>query len=383
MKFNISELKQLVSKISLSVEKSNLNPKSGWIEIEADNESINFKVSNLDYYLEASLFSETYIEDEDVFHVTVLAETFIPLISKLEEDFVDISERMNSLILKTDKSEYAFPIIKEAGKVKCLDVIDFNPTTIPIKVDGKMLSSVATINSKGLLGAMVVHDYQQFIYVDNTGAITFTENMYVNDFEKPSTEEFKMLLTVTQAQLLDIFKNEEDIEIEFEQLPTYGNKGQTTTNKVKISNANISLIMITQDMSMVESFPSIRLRAIAANELDTHVIVDKKALDKALARLMVFDKKFDINVIDYSKIIFRENEMELISIKNKNFEKLPYISSQNVVEHETVIRFADLVKQLKLVTTKDLDISFGTRSAIVFNSGNIKQIIPEIKLKNN
>ena len=75
--------------------------------------------------------------------------------------------------------------------------------------------------------------------------------------------------------------------------------------------------------------------------------------------------------------------LELISIKNKNFEKLPYISSQNVVEHETVIRFADLVKQLKLVTTKDLDISFGTRSAIVFNSGNIKQIIPEIKLKNN
>ena len=95
---------------------------------------------------------------------------------------------------------------------------------------------------------------------------------------------------------------------------------------------------------------------------------------------MVFDKKFDITVMDYSKIVFHENELELISVKNKNFEKIQYINSQNAIEHESIIRFADLIKQLKAITSKELNISYGSRPAIVINS-EIKQIIPEIRLK--
>jgi D-lyxose ketol-isomerase len=140
------------------------------------------------------------------------------------------------------------------------------------------------------------------------------------------------------------------------------------------------LILTTQDQNKVDKFPSIKLRALAENIEQTHVVIDKKQLDKALARLMVFDKKFDITVMDYSKIVFKDNEMELVSIKNKNFEKIPYISSQNVVNHESIIRFADLVKQLRAIVSKDIDISFGSRPAIVLNS-NIKQVIPEIRLK--
>ena len=68
-----------------------------------------------------------------------------------------------------------------------------------------------------------------------------------------------------------------------------------------------------------------------------------------------------------------------MSVKNKNSEKLKYISSQNVVEHESMIRFADLVKQLKAITSKEVDISYGSRPAIVLN-GNVKQLIPEIRV---
>jgi hypothetical protein len=86
--------------------------------------------------------------------------------------------------------------------------------------------------------------------------------------------------------------------------------------------------------------------------------------------------------MDYSKLVFKQNELELVSIKNKNFEKIPYISSQNVVEHESIIRFADLVKQLKAINSKEIDISYGSRPAIVINS-NIKQVIPEIMVRGN
>lgn len=381
MKLDIKDLKSLVSKLNLAIEKSKVNPKSGWIELEADNESVNFKVSNYDYYLEVSVLANEFISDEDKFHVTILADTFIPLISKLDVNEVNVYEKLNSLIVETDNSSYTFPVIKELGKTKCLDVIEFNPTDGGFQIDSRDLESIANVNANGIADSIITKDIQQFIYVDNVGALTFTENIYVNDFKYPTSGEFKFLLNVTQAKLLNIFKGENIVLLDIEQEETY-DTCQTLSNKISLSNDKIRLVMITQQQDIVDRFPSIRLRALAENDENTHIVVDKKLLDKALTRLMVFDKKFDITVMDYSKLVFKENELELVSIKNKNFEKIPYISSQNVVEHESIIRFADLVKQLKAVTSKEIDISYGSRPAIVINS-NVKQVIPEIHIRGN
>ena len=380
MKLNINELKKLTNKLNMAIEKSKLNPKSGWIELDANTEGICFKVSNYDYYMEAYISAESYVDESNTFNATVLAETFIPLVSKLDVETIDIYEKLNALIIDTNTSSYTFPIIKELGITKKLDTIDFNATTNSFTVDSNILTSIADTNAKGLIDSIYSSDIQQYIYVDKNGAITFTENMYVNDFKIDTNNvNFKILLTATQAKLLEIFKNEKDITITLEQLPTYEEE-QTVTNKVKISNNSITLILITKPESYVARFPSIKLRALAENDGQTYITIDKKQLDKALARLMVFDKKFDITVMDYSKIVFHENELELISVKNKNFEKIQYISSQNAIEHESIIRFADLIKQLKAITSKELNISYGSRPAIVINS-EIKQIIPEIRLK--
>ena len=374
MKLNIKDLKELMTKISLAIEKSKVNPKSGWIEIETVSDKLNFKVSNYDYYLQASVNAEV----DSALHVTILADTFIPLVAKLDEDTIDIEEKLNALVITTSSSTYNFPVIKELGKTKTLDKIEFNATTSPINVSGVDLATIAYTNANGLMGAIYSKDIQQYIYIDNLGAITFTENIYVNNFANKIDGEFKMLLTSTQARLLEIFSNEENVTMEFEHKPTF-NDTPTETNKVCIKSPSAQLILVAQDMSKTESFPSIKLRTLADNPEQTHIVVDKKALDKALARLMVFDKKFDITVLDYSKLVFKENELELISIKNKNVEKIPYISSQNVIEHESMIRFADLVKQLKAITSKEIDISYGSKPAIVIN-GNIKQLIPEIRV---
>ena len=126
-------------------------------------------------------------------------------------------------------------------------------------------------------------------------------------------------------------------------------------------------------------FISIKLRALAENDGQTYITIDKKQLDKALARLMVFDKKFDITVMNYSKLVFKKDCVALVSIKNKNVEKVTYINSVNAYEHESIIRFADLVKQLKAITSREIDISYGNTPAIAINSGNLIQLIPEIQ----
>lgn len=379
MILNIKDLKKLVSKISIAVEKSKINPKSGWIEIMTLDNKLVFKVSNSDYYLTASID----IKDNncgDSIHVTLLAETFIPLISKLDCEEIELSEVLNSLVLKTSTNSYTFPLIKELGKTKILDEIKFcSNEDFVANLNGDDLASVAEINSKGLVSAICARPVQSYIYIDNLGAITYTENIYINSFRYPYVDNnFKILLTYTQSKLLDIFSGIDNVYIEFEHLPTF-NESPTRTNKVKFYTDSIMLIVIAKDMDITETFPSIRLRQNVDFNSDSHVVVDKKLLDKALSRLMIFDKVFDASILDYSKIIFKSNELELVSIKNKNIERVPYIRSTNVVEHESMIRFDDIVKQLKAVTDKELDISYGTKPAIVFNCA-VKQLIPEIRL---
>ena len=374
IKINISELKKVVSKINLAVEKTKLNPKSGWIELESlSSDKMIIKVANYDYYLESyiPIFCEEYDDDSKI-HATVTAETFIPLVSKLEDEYVDVCERLNALIFKTSKSEYTFPIIKELGVVKSVTPIKFNTVGCTRNIlTGKMLSSIADTNAKGLIDSIFSKEIQQFIYVDNNGAITFTENIYINDFNQLG--DFKFLLNATQAKLLQVFGDYDDVEILVENVENY-----EQSIKVKFVVDNIELIMITQSKEMTDKFPAIKLRELASAVSETHAIIDKKQLDKALARLMVFDKKFDINVMNYSKLVFGEDSLTLVSIKNKNYEVIPYKEGTNTYEHESMIRFADIVNQLKAINTPTIDISYGDSPAIVIN-GNIKQLIPEIQ----
>lgn len=374
IKINISELKEILSKLNLAVEKTKINPKAGWIELETTVDSVmTIKVGNYDYYLESSM----PISGAESIHATITADTFIPLVSKLDVDEVNMCERMNALVFATDTSEYTFPIIKELNKVKSIDSIAFNVddcSTAAMK--GNDLATVADTNAKGLIDSVFSKDIQQFIYLDNTGALTFTENIYINKFQNPSEQEFKILLNSTQAKLLKAFESFSDVLVEVETTTKYED-----SVKVHISASNkssLSLVLITQPNSIVNKFPSIKIRGLADAVSDTHVVIDKRLFEKALNRLMVFDKKFDITVMNYSKLIFGKNNVKLVSIKNKNYEIVPYMTSSNTVEHESMIRFADIVNQLKAITTKEVDISYGNSPAITLNS-NIKQLIPEIQ----
>lgn len=373
MRVNISELKNIVAKMNLAIEKTKLNPKSGWIELESfEDNTMTLKVSNYDYYLEAKIPIEC--DGSEKIHATVVSDTFVPLVSKLDDDYVEMFERMNALIFATSNSEFTFPIIKEIDEVKSVDVIKFRDVPDTIQMSGEDLSTVATINTKGFLDSLFSNDIQQYIYLDKDGALTYTENLYVNSFKRPGNRDFKILLNVTQAKLLDVFKDFETVDLMIDSTASY-----EYASKVKFRTDSLSLVLVVQSQALTDTFPAIRLRKLAAVSHSTHVILDKKAVDKALARLMVFDKKFGIEVMLYSKLVFKENEVQLVSITNKNFERIPYISSENAFVHESIIRFSDLMKQLKAINSKTLDISYGTTPALAINSGEgLVQLIPEI-----
>lgn len=382
VKINISDLKKVVSKLNVAIEKSKLNPKAGWIELETIDYKLYIKVANYDYYIEVYIpFNVENYSNISRIHATITSDTFIPLISKLDDDYVVFKMQQNNLILCTSASEYTFPIIKEMGKVKSIDSIPFNCSYDSSYLDSNDLVSVFQSNVKGLLDSVFSKEIQQYIYVDNIGAITFTENIYINNFNNKSNINFKFLLNATQAKLFKFFDGFDSIKVDVEKDQEY-----STAYKVKFSsntdNIYFIMIFIVQPIQMCDKFPSIKLRALANAVSNTHIIIDKKKFEKALQRLMVFDKKWDITDMTYSKIEFYENMLKLVSIKNKNYEILDYDSYENSANHESIIRFADLLNQLKAIQGKTLDISYGDSPAIVINSGRLKQLIPEIRRAN-
>ena len=387
IKINIVDLKNIVSKLNLAIEKTKINPKAGWIELEILSEKqMSLKVANFDYYINAKIPIDCNSFDElNHLHVTISADTFVPLVSKLEDQFVYISSGYNCIIFTTDTNEYTFPIITELGKVKCVDRLVYSPISgdNSFELSGQELNSIAESNSRGLVDTIISREIQQFIYIDTLGAITFTENIYINTFntvnkENELTPYTKFLVNCTQAKLLKIFEQFNSVKIDVELFSEESSKKVRFTTSE--NNIYIEMIFVVQSDELTDCFPSIRLRAIADKVRDVHAILDKKTLDKALSRLMVFDKKFDITVLDYSKLVFSSNGLKMISVKNKNYEKVDYIKSENTFDYEAVIRFADLVAQLKAIKTKEIDISYGD-SAIVINSGNLKQLIPENKVE--
>lgn len=385
IKVSIDGLKEVIGKINLAVEKnSKMNPKSGWIEIKTVSEKyMKLRVSNYDYFVEAfvPICCDNYSDDNSI-HATVVAETFIPLVSKLDAKVVTFDEIRNCLVVSSEQSEYTFPIIKEDGKVKTVDVINFDGVScMDTTLTGEEVVSIAESNASGLVDTTFSHDYQQYLYVDNLGAITFTENLYVNEFENPKEDEpFKFLINATQAKLLKIFDGFDTIkvQVEYSDEESYSSAKKVRFVGDEDSLTPVSIVFVVQSDEMTDKFPAIRLRELAKNERMTHAIIDKRLLDKALARLMVFDKKFDKTVLDYSQLEFSEDSVILRSVKNKNFEKIPYTSYQNTVEHKSTIRFADLQNQLKAIKSNTVDVSYGESRAIIINTDKLKQIIPEI-----
>ena len=373
MKISIEKLKNTISRLNIAIEKNKVNPKAGWIEFQAIEDHLFFKVSNFDYYLEAYVPIEE--KSSDLIHAKVSSDTFIPLISKLTGEYVVITQDINTVKLTTAKNEYTFPLIKDMGKVKCLDSISIDLSKSNHGIfSGKDLATISDVNVKGL-DALFIRDIQAYIYVDNQGAITFTENIYVNDFNKPveSEEPLKFLLNLTQAKLMKVFEKSDDVYVNIMQTSPEINSRIQFEDKMN----KIKLIIISKSMNDVLRFPTLKLRQVATQALEAHITVDKKELDKALSRLMVFDKKFDTTILNYSKIEFNEDGLILVSVLNKNYEKLTYIKSDNVFKRTFMIRFADLVKQLKALQANEVSIYYGNSPAIIIDSGT-KVMLPEI-----
>ena len=199
MIIRIEDLKSISQTILTAVDSNELSIITETLELLIKDNVLYMNVTNREYYAQVKL----KMENEEEFHATVNANLFLKLVSQITTDTVEFSIDGNSLVIKAN-GNYKLPLIYDDDKLLELPKINIDNVTAEFDVSGDTLVSILQYNSKQLNVGTISKPVQKMYYVDENGAITFTNGACINNFtlEKP----IKILLNNRLVKLFKLFK---------------------------------------------------------------------------------------------------------------------------------------------------------------------------------
>ncbi len=362
-------LKDVCSKILSAVDNSGLSKITETVELVLENKNLYFQVTNREYFVKVKLVTDI----EDDFHATVHAELFLKLISKMTTESITLDTTDKSLII-VGNGRYELPLVYEGVELLKLPEITIDNVTNTFNIDGSILNSISTHNSKQFLMGEVVNPIQSYYYVDKEGAITFTSGACVNKFTLE--KDVKILLNAKLVKLFKLFKSKTvNFIIGQDQVSS-----EITQTKVKFSTPEIELTAILpMNDDEVNKVPVTAIRNRAYKDYDYTAVINRDELLQAINRLFIFsssstsiDRSFGIFEFGADAVIIKD-------VNKINKETINYSNSIAMSEpYTTVLDFADLKLILETSSDEYVNLSFGDQQAVVCSKNNVYNVIPEI-----
>lgn len=375
------KIKDIANKVAISVDGERTSPISELIELELKNKNLTLKTTNKEYFFKTTIKDVT--NTDEYFHVTVVADTFLTLITKTTSNEIKFEIVNNNLVLYGN-GKYTFPLVLDNDQVVVLPEIEFKETGNEIKfeIDGNILKSIYEFNSRELNKEVAVDPIQKYYYLDNKGALTFVEGACISEFEI-NTTPFKLLLNERLVQLFKLFSGQKvNVTILKEATNINTDDSQVFKNKIKFTIEDSELIAILPDSDLVEKYPSIQIRALANIDYPGQVIISKTLLLEALDRLSIFNRKGSSTKVDLKKcgqLDFSNDSVKIISLKDQNSETIPYLNgSLKPFTFTSYVSLSDLTKHGNISLNDSIILYYGTGDAIMMQRKNLKQVIPEL-----
>lgn len=364
-----TELNYVCSKILSAVDSNGMSEITETLELILVNKILYLQITNREYFIKVKLSTEL----EGDFHATVHADLFLKLISKITTELITLDIDENNLII-SGNGNYKLPMVYEGSELLSLPTIEIVNETNSFTIPGKILNSILIYNSKQFSMGNIINPIQSLYYVDENGAITFTNGATVNKFSLPVS--VKLLLNSKLVKLFKLFKNE-DIRFIIGQDQISSEIIQT---KVKFISSDIELTSILPMNEVeIQKVPVQAIRDRAFKEYDTIAVLNRNELLQAINRLSIFsdsstavDRSFGIFEFGTDKIIIKD-------INKVNSEVVKYSNTIIMSENYTcVIDFNDIKLVLETTSDEFVNLSFGDHQAIVCSRENIYNVIPEI-----
>ena len=309
------------------------------------------------------------------FRATVNATIFLKLISQITTDTIELSVVDNTLVVKGNGT-YKLPLIFDGEELLKLPKIDIENVTAEFAISSDILNSILQYNSKELTKGTISKPVQKLYYVDECGAITFTNGACVNSFSL--SQPVKVLFNNRLVKLFKLFKDG-DVKFTLGYDPISEEIIQT---KVKFENSSVAITAILScDDTLLGSVPVRAIRGRANTEYPHSVNLNKSALIQTISRLTLFNTT-DTFTKPYGTFEFGKDSVVVYDSNKENCETIYYDNDVNSLTEPYVgiFNLADLKTTLETCNESYLCMSFGDGAAMVISRGSVKNVIPEVKL---
>lgn len=365
------DLKDVCSKILTAVDSTELSLVTETLELVATGDMLVVGVTNREYFAEVKL----KLEDVHNFRATVNAMLFLKLISQITTDTIELGVADNSLVVKGNGT-YKLPLIFDGEELLSLPKIHIENKTAEFPISSDILNSILQYNSKELTKGTISKPVQKLYYVDEFGAITFTNGACVNSFSL--SQSIKVLFNNRLVKLFKLFKDDiVKFTLGYDELSE-----EIIQTKVRFETNSVSITAILScDDTLLGSVPVKAIRGRANADYPYSVSINKSALIQTINRLTLFNST-DSFVKPYGTFEFTKDGVVVYDYNKENCEIVHY---DNEVEelnepYTAIFSLGDLKTTLETCTEPYLCMSFGDGSAMVISRGNVKNVVPEVKL---
>lgn len=365
------DLKDVCSKILTAVDSTELSLVTETLELVANGDVLTVGVTNREYFAEVKL----KLEDVNNFRATVNATLFLKLISQITTDTIELSVVDNILVVKGNGT-YKLPLIFDGEELLKLPKIEINNVTAEFPISADTLNSILQYNSKELTKGTISKPVQKLYYVDELGAITFTNGACVNSFSL--AQPIKVLFNNRLVKLFKLFK---DGEVKF-SLGYDAISEEIIQTKVRFETPSVTITAILScDDTLLSSVPVSAIRGRANADYPYTVSINKSALIQTINRLTLFNNNAGVVSLTSGVFEFGPNELTVYDANKDNKEVVYYTNDTSNIEdaYTMKLNLEDLKTTLETCTESYLCISFGDGSAVVISRGNVKNVVPEIK----
>lgn len=352
MKFETTTtmLQVLVSKAIKGAGFNKLLPITSMIGIYVDDK-INLYTTDGSNYLEIS----GDVVKADDFDITVDADTFAKLVSKLTSDTVTLEVKDNILII-TGNGTYKLPLqMSDDGTP--LKFPNRNDNNLEVETIGELPQAAINymvMSLKPSLSTNVSSVYSNY-FVGEFLASTDRAMMCICDrasFDKPMlfSREFVDLLALAGS----------DVKL-----------GIRSCDDMIIALAD-GFVVQAKPVDGVDDYNVDGLKKLLNLELNSFCRVNKKALLSLLDRLSIFVGAYDDESI---QIHFTDGAMEISSMSSDGVESIDYMEYSNFKEHTVKINVNRLITLLKAYASDFVDIYYGDNMCIKFVDGHLTELL--------
>lgn len=375
MILRIENLQEACKDILAAVDNNELSAITETLELITKGQFLFINVTNREYFAQVKID----LNEEVDFHATVNANLFLKLISQVTTDTVELDIKDTYITVKANGT-YKLPLIFDGEDLLQLPEIKIENVTNEFNISSDILKSILNYNTKQLSMGTISKPVQKLYYVDEKGAITFTNGACVNSFtlEQP----VKLLFN---TRLVKLFKLFDDETVKF-TLGYDAISDDIIQTKVRFESKNIVLTAILScDDSLLTKVPVNAIRGRVTTEYPYSVNVNKDALLQTINRLLLFNSTAGSSnqvIKPYSTFEFDKDAVTVYDVKKENKEIINYNNTSLITEepYTAILDLTEVKVTLESCAEKYLNLHFGDNTAVVIARGNVSNVIPECSL---